>query len=109
MMLRGIRAKDVSARPDEWWVGINAKSCDQTHMVDEVDLGHINEFTLAKRSLEAVETEAHRIGTFYKLLKCVCKTLTVVGMNSLDDDRVPILQFFCNLVFTRFHNQLIFT
>ena len=80
-----------------------------TDVVDEIDLGHVNGFTLAKRSLEAVEPETHGIRAFYKLLKCVCKTLTVVGMNGSDDDRAPILQSFCNLVFTWFHNQPMFT
>src|SRR5262252_2740886 len=105
MMLRGIRAKDISARPNEWLLGISAKSCDQTHMVDEVDLGHINGFIRAKRSLEAVETETHRIGTLYKLLKCAGKTLTVVGTNGPDDDRAPVRQSFRNLIFAWFHNQ----
>jgi hypothetical protein len=62
-------------------------------------------FTLAKRPLETMEPEAHRIGTRYELLKCVSKTFTVVGMDGPDDDRPTIPQFFRCLIFTSFHSH----
>jgi hypothetical protein len=62
-------------------------------------------FTLAKRPLETMEPEAHRIGTGYELLKCVSKTFTVVGMDGPDDDSATIPQFFRCLIFTSFYSH----
>jgi hypothetical protein len=87
-------ADDVSAHTDERLIAIGPKGCDQTHMVDEIELSHMNGFTLAERPLETMEPEAHRIGTHYELLKCVSKTFTVVGMDAPDDDSAAIPSIF---------------
>jgi hypothetical protein len=33
---------------------MSSKSCGQTHMIYEIDIGHANGFTLAEQSLEAM-------------------------------------------------------
>jgi hypothetical protein len=85
--LWAICADDVSAATDEL-LRTSSYSCDQSYVVNEINVGELGGFTLAWRSSEAVKAKAYRFRT--QMDELLAQRAAIVTMDGPNDNRYTV-------------------